>query len=428
MQIKLKKALLDSQYFKYIYQLAIGSFLAQIITVIVAPLMTRLYAPEEIGIYTLILTVVTIFGPVLCGKYDQAIVAAEDEKEVVQLIVGSIFFSFTFLVLITIGFKIYLSNNLQITDEVGGFAYLVIGVLFLTVFVNILTAYNNRYKEFKIISSVTVTRTLAQNVGVLVFGLLKFGSIGLLLSQLLGMLVGFKRQGKHLYRNRIQLKEVNFTGIKNSLIKYKDLPKFSMPAHFINTAAYSILNFFIIDLFGLVIFGFYAISYRILGLPLNLISMNVSKVFFQRAFEENKLLGNYRSSLKIISLFLLCLSIPMVILLFIMGPFVFRLVFGGSWNEAGVYVQILSPMYGLRFIVSALAPALIISGKQKAEFYISNLFIVASVVSYMICKLMGCDIYTFLTIITATYSLIYIIFYLYIYKLSKGISVKAIRE
>ncbi|OAS21867.1 lipopolysaccharide biosynthesis protein [Paenibacillus oryzisoli] len=421
MQIRLKKVLLESQYFKYIYQLTMGSFLAQIITVLVAPFMTRLYAPEEIGIYTLLLTVVTIFGPVLCGKYDQAIVAAEDENEIVQLIVGSIFVSFVFIILITIGFNIYLTLNSQITDKVGGFAYLVIGVLFITVFVNILTAYNNRYKEYKIISTVIVTRTLAQNVGVLVFGLLKFGSIGLLLSQLIGMLVGFKRQGKHLYQNRRKLREVTFKGIKTSLIKYKDLPRFSMPAHFINTAAYSILNFFIIDLFGLAVFGFYAISYRILGLPLNLISMNVSKVFFQRAFEEKKMLGNYRSSLKIISVFLLCLSIPMVIILFMLGPFVFRQVFGGGWNEAGVYVQILSPMYGLRFIVSALAPALIISGKQKMEFYMSNLFIIASVLSYMVCKLMGGEIYIFLTIITLTYSLIYIIFYLYIYKLSKGI-------
>ncbi|MFJ7974816.1 lipopolysaccharide biosynthesis protein [Peribacillus sp. NPDC096379] len=420
MMFKMKKGLLDSQYFKYIYQLTMGSLLAQIITVIVAPIMTRLYTPEQIGIYTLILTLVAIFGPVLCGKYDQAIVAAENEKEVMQLIVGCIVFSFSFLILITIGYKFYLTMNPQITDEIGGFSYLVIGILFLTLFVNILTAYNNRHKEYKTISSVIVTRTLAQNVGIVVLGLLKIGSIGLLISQLLGMLVGFKRQGKHLYQNRIQLRDVNFQGVKNSLTKYKNLPIFSMPSHLINTASYSILNFFIIGLFGLATFGFYAISYRILGLPLNLISMNVSKVFFQKASEENQLTGNYSKSLKLISLFLLCLSIPMVLILMILGPYVFDLVFGDGWNVAGVFVQILAPMYGVRFIVTALAPALIISGKQKAEFYMSNLFIIASVVSYVICKLMRWDIYTFLTFITTTYSIIYTIFYLYIYKLSKG--------
>jgi len=70
----LKRRLLQSQYIKYIYQLAIGSFIAQGITVLVAPIMTRLYTPEEIGVYTLTLTIITMFGPVICGKYDQAIV------------------------------------------------------------------------------------------------------------------------------------------------------------------------------------------------------------------------------------------------------------------------------------------------------------------------------------------------------------------
>ncbi|MCM3756324.1 oligosaccharide flippase family protein [Sporosarcina aquimarina] len=416
----LRKKLLDSQYFKYIYQLTIGSFLAQIITVIVAPIMTRLYTPEQIAIYTLILTLVAMFGPVLCGKYDQAIVAEENEKQVMQLIVGSLVFSFVFLIFITLGFKYYLSMNPQITEEVGGFAYLVIGILFLTALVNILTAYNNRHKEYKTISSVIVTRTIAQNIGIVILGLLKSGSIGLLVSQLLGMLVGFKRQGKHLFENRIQLKDVSFKGIKESLTKYRNLPIFSMPAHFINTTSYSVLNFFIIGLFGLAIFGFYSISYRILGLPLNLISINVSKVFFQKASEENQLTGNYSKSLKFVSLFLLCLSIPMVLILMILGPYVFEVVFGDGWDVAGVFVQILAPMYGVRFIVTALAPALIISGKQKAEFYMSNLFIVASVVSYTICKFKGWDIYIFLTLITVTYSVIYAIFYVYIYKLSKG--------
>ncbi|CAH0346465.1 hypothetical protein BCI9360_02802 [Bacillus sp. CECT 9360] len=416
--IKEKKRILDSQYFKYIYQLTMGSFLAQMITIIIAPIMTRLYTPEQIGIYTLILTLVAMFGPVLCGKYDHAIVTAENEKEVMQLIVGSMLFSFLFIVLITIGYKFYLTINPKITEEVGGSAYLIIAILFLTVFVNILTAYNNRHKEYKTISSVIVTRSLAQNVGIVIFGLLKLGSIGLLLSQLLGMLVGFKRQGKHLYQNRIQLKNIHLQGIKTSLIKYKNLPMFSMPAHLINTASYSILNFFIIGLFGLGIFGYYAISYRILGLPLNIISMNVSKVFFQKASEENQLTGNYSKSLKQISLFLLCLSIPMVMILMILGPYIFELVFGEEWNVAGFFVQILAPMYGVRFIVSALTPALIISGKQKAEFYMSSLFIVGSVVSYIICKIMGLDIYTFLSCISITYSIIYTIFYLYIFKLS----------
>lgn len=415
----IKRRLLHSHYVKYIYQLAIGSFIAQGITVLIAPIMTRLYKPEEIGIYTLTLTIITIFGPVICGKYEQAIVVVENEKKVFELIVGSLMFACIFLLLIILGLNIFLTINSQISEQLGDYLYIIISILFLTAFVNILTAYNNRHKEYKTISSVTVTRTLSQNIGIVIFGGLKFGTIGLLLSQLFGMLVGFRKQGKNLYENKLQFKNVRFQNIKKVLIQHNQLPLYSMPAHFINAASYSILNFFIMGLFGLATFGFYAISYRILGLPLNLISVNVSKVFFQKASEEKKSTGNYIKSFRSTSLFLTCLSVPLCLLLMIFSPRVFEIIFGAGWGIAGEFVKILAPMYAVRFIVTALAPALIISGKQKVEFYMSNMFIIASLLVYFICDILHFDIFIFLMFVTISYSIIYILFFIYIYHLSK---------
>jgi len=308
--------------------------------------------------------------------------------------------------------------NPEIMEEIGIFAYLLIGILLVTGVINIFTAYNNRHKEYKTISSVTVTRTLAQNVGIIIFGLFKYGAVGLLFSQIFGLLVGVKKQGKHLYQKRHILKEIQLKDVKKTLRKYKQLPLFSMPAQFVNTTSYSILNYFITGLFGLAMFGYYAIAYRILGLPLNVISMNVSKVFFQKASADKLNIGNYNGTLKKITLLLFCISIPMVIFLILFAPWLFDLVFGEGWDIAGEFVQILAPMYGFRFIVSALTPALVISGKQKLELLIQNLFIVCSVCSFFVCKIFDLDIYGFLTLISISYSVVYILFYIIIYKLS----------
>lgn len=409
----------SSQFFKSISQLTTGAFLAQLITIIVAPISTRLYTPEELGVYTLILTFVSIFGPVLNGKYDLAIVTAKDEKEVAELIVGSALFSIVLIFVITLGYTYYLKVTPEILTQVGVFAYILIGILLIRSCTNILNSYNNRYKEYKIMSTVYVLRTGIQNVGLILFGLLKFGSIGLLISQLLGALFGLKKQGEHLYRNRDSIKEVQFSKVKKTLKRYIKQPLYSMPAHFLNSTSYSILNFFISGLFGMRYFGYYSMSYRILGLPLNLISMNVSKVFFQRASEEQRNIGSYNKTLKQVTIFLSCISIPMVIFLILLGPYMFEFVFGEGWNVSGIFVQILAPMYGIRFIVSALTPALIISGKQKLELMIQSLFIISSVISFLVSKLLGFNIYVFLTLITITYSVIYTLFYVVIYKLSK---------
>ncbi len=143
-------------------------------------------------------------------------------------------------------------------------------------------------------------------------------------------------------------KDVKLNEVKDTLLKYKKLPIYSMPAHFLNSASYSMLNFFITELFGLGTLGYYSITYRILGIPLTLVSLNVSKVFFQRASEEKNNTGGYRRTLMQLTLFLACLSIPMVLVLVTLGPFLFELFFGAGWGVAGRYAQILAPMYGLK--------------------------------------------------------------------------------
>ena len=76
-------------------------------------------------------------------------------------------------------------------------------------------------------------------------------------------------------------------------------------------------------------------------------------------------------------------------------------------------------MFGFRFIVSALIPALTISGKQNLELVLQSLYILGSISSYFISRLLTLDVNGFLVLITVSYSIIYMIFYYNIYKLSK---------
>lgn len=413
------KTITSSEYFRSVFKLTIGSLLAQVITIGVSPITTRLYTPKELGTYTLIITISAMFSPVLSGKYDMAIVSAENEEEVMDLIIISLLFSLFFIPLITLGYNFYLNSKPEIFIEVGNFAYVLILILIVNALINILNNYNNRFKEYNIISYVYVLRTIFQNLGLVIFGFFNLGSIGLLLSQLLGLLVGVKKQGEKLYKAKSLFKGIKVSSLKQVFKKYRNQPIYSMPAHFISSASYSILNFFISGLFGLSIFGYYSMTYRIMGLPLSLVSMNVSKVFFQRATEEKKNKGNYKQTLKQITTFLVLLSIPMVFILILLGPTLFEFFLGKGWQVSGNFARLLAPMYGFRFIVSALTPALVVSGKQKLELMIQTLFIVSSLISYFICKLLSLNIEMYLVMISVSYSLIYLYLYGVIYMLSK---------
>ncbi|MFI3939869.1 lipopolysaccharide biosynthesis protein [Vagococcus fluvialis] len=409
------------KFLKPIFQLASGSIIAQMITIIVSPITTRLFSTEELGMYTLILTIVSIFGPILCLRYDLSIVYSKNKSDEMNYIVLSTVFGIITSFLITFGYYFYLKSkiNFVIYNKLLVLGLLLL-ILLLTSVINTLTAYNNKNKEYKLISSVYVYRTITQNVTLVLFGYLKFSYLGLLLSQVLSLLSGVKLQFSKLKDDLKELNNVTFITLKKHFIKEKKQLFFSTPASLLNTGAYSILNVFIANLFGLTVFGLYSMSFRILGLPLAIISTNVSRVYFEQISNKYNIDKNYRRQFINYSLVLLIIAIPMVFILVMYSPMIFEFVFGEGWGVSGMYVQILAPMYGLRLVVGTLTIGLTISGKQFYELILQSLFLGISIITFFITKFYLLNEFQFLKIISISYSIIYILLFIVMFSISKG--------
>lgn len=414
MKIKFKNSFIKSTAI-----LASGSILAQIIIIITAPLLARLFSPEEIGVYTYVLSVATMFMSVINGRYDMSIVTEEKEELIYPLMKLSFIISILASIVITVGYIVYIT---VFSKKYMNYLYTSIFMFALLMtygVINILTAYNNRKKEYKVMTSVYITRTTCQNVGAVILGVFKLGIVGLLLPYTIGQLLGIKRQAKTLRSNIDKLKKTD----KNEMIKVLKLhckqPLYSAPALFVNSFSYSSITFFIEALFGMNAVGFYSISVRILGLPLAVISGNVSRVFFQEASREFNETGQFYKSFKKTLIFLVALSIPMVILMMFLAPPITAFIFGEAWIESGKYIRVLSIMFGIRFIVTSLSTGLLVARKQNYELLLQILFIIASVLSFAIAKIFSITIYKFLTIISISFSLSFMVYFIAIYKCSK---------
>lgn len=408
-----------SNLFINISQLAIGSLIAQLFVLVASPILTRLFSPEELGSYSLVVTFISLFSPVICGRYELSIVTSNDEKEVLELIKVCFVITIILSFVATIIYVYFINFNNLGMKQVEFTSILIFPILLLFGVGNILSAYNNRKQQYKLMSKVYIIRSLGQNCFMIISGLLNFGIIGLTFSQLFGAGLGLKLQANELIKRIKEFKEINNSNLIKVVRKYKDQFFFSFPAQLVNSSSYTILNFFIAFLFGLEILGFYSMAFRILTLPLTLISQNVSKVFFQKASEEFTNTGMYYLTVKRVLWFLTCIAVPMVIILIALGPWVFTILFGKSWSETGVYVQLLAPMYGVRLVVSSLSPALIISNKQNVDLLMQSLFMVASLGAFVISKYFIANILFFLLLITISYTLIYLLFLRIILKLSK---------
>ncbi|MBM7551658.1 lipopolysaccharide biosynthesis protein [Thalassobacillus pellis] len=402
---KLKK----STYIRNIATLGIGTLFAQLILIGITPVVTRIYSPEQIGLYTMVLAVVSLVTPVVNGRYEVSIVVADTDHEANVISVLCLFTQVLVTTFVGIVLILSLIYEASFLNGMGIWVLVALPLIMLNGTINMLSSYNNRFKQYRLLASVSIVRSLANALGQILFGILHLGSPGLLLSQLLSGSLGIVRQSKYAINNfrsflRVKTGEVIAVGKK-----YKRQFLYSAPATLMNAASYSILNFFIAALFGLEELGYYFLSYRMLGLPIQLVSMNVSKVYFARAAEEYKNHHMYRKSFIETLLLLLVIAIPGFSAIAIFAPELFKFIFGESWGRAGVFVAILSPMFATRFITSSLSLSLVISNKQKYEVVLQAGFIIVATTAYLLSSYLNFSIEKFLLVISGFYTLNYLI-------------------
>lgn len=399
--------------------LSMGTMISQLFLVLITPIVTRIYKPEELGAFTLIITIVTIFSSVINGRYDISIVSANNENEADAIAVVGILNSIVISFIICCGLSIYNIFYPETFSSIGGWVYITILMLLIIGFTNILTSFNNRYKQYKLMASVNIIRSNSQAITQIVFGLLNFGVLGLIFSQLLSLILAIKKQLNHIKSDINRFKTIKFSIVLDAFIKYKNQLIYSTPALLINSLSYSILIFFISALYGVKEVGYYSISFRMLGMPLSLVSANVAKVFFEKASVEKKETGNFYNTFKKTSLLLLVISLPFFGLLMIISEPLFELVFGFGWGRAGLFVAILSPMFAIRFIVSPLSLSLVIAKKQRVELLLQVGFLIEALCAFFISKVMGLELEYFLLIISGLFMVNYFLMYLVMLKASK---------
>jgi len=66
---------------------------------------------------------------------------------------------------------------------------------------------------------------------------------------------------------------------------------------------------------------------------------------------------------------LFALAVPIFLCIYFLAPPVCAWLFGGEeWRIAGEYIRILTPMFAVRFVATALSPGLYVCRKQTVEF------------------------------------------------------------
>lgn len=100
----LQKLIPKSRYARNVVTLMTGTGLAQAIPIAISPILTRLYTPEDFGVFAFYVSLCAIFAVFVTGKYELAIVAPKRSSESINLValtmVLSIFVSLILLCMV----------------------------------------------------------------------------------------------------------------------------------------------------------------------------------------------------------------------------------------------------------------------------------------------------------------------------------------
>jgi len=406
------REIFKSNFAKSIVLISGGTLLAQIINILLSPILTRIYNPQDYGVLTVYTSILGMLAIISTFKYEWGIPIAEDDKKAINVFALSFIILILYTVLISI-LLLFFGNgflNLFNANKLSGFKYTIpIGIFGVGAY-NILIQWTYRKKGYKSISKTKLSQAIFSNITKIIFGISNFNAIGLILGRIVGQSAGIKTLSKELNKTKNILREINIKDIKYSFKRYIKFLYFSTPSEFFNVAGLQLPVLFLTGLFDEKVTGYFGLTNSIVNLPMVLIGGSVSDVFYGEVAsigkkDPKRIKDLYRKLLK--KLILIGL-IPLIILL-LFGPFLFSLVFGSEWYEAGVYSRIISFLVFFRLIFTPISSLYIAFERQKEVFIIDLLRVILVFFSFSISKYFSLNVYITIGLYSFSMSLIYFI-------------------
>ena len=358
MKEKIRK-ITQSYFVKSVATVASGTALAQLITLIFMPLITRLYGPEVYGLQGVFMNAVNVLATIGALAYPTAIVMPRKERDAIDIAVLCIFIATFTLILTSAALYFWGDYILALLNasEIGHLKQLIPLAAACAVGGVILDQWLIRKHEFKHIAKfkvITVGITSLAKTGI---GFISPSASSLILTNTVGSGLGLGitfsawRQRKSLPDEVPQKYQISLERLKSLALQYHDFPLLRAPHALISMLSRVLPVFFLSAYFGAASAGQYALTYAVLVAPAFLIGNSVMSVFYPRVTEA---IRNEENARRLIIRTVLAMAMVgalpyLAVVLF--GSIIFPLVFGEEWARAGEYAQWLAVWLFMQLVV-----------------------------------------------------------------------------
>jgi O-antigen/teichoic acid export membrane protein len=373
----LRDSFLKNNFLKDVTTLFSGSAITQLIGFLFLPFLTRLFLPEEFGVFYLFLTTASIISMITTGGYEKAFVIPESDRHAEQLLLFALMLSagvtvFSFIILIFLnqwGDSFFQTKHSRLILWLMPVYSLLFGVI------RIFQNWSIRIKRYRWLSQSNVIRSGSLSGIQTAFGIFHTGSFGLVMGACLGQLFPlwflFRRGGENV--GRITMSKLKEAWLRGK--EYISYPVYKMPSDLLNEVSIQLPVYVFMSVFSKAVVGIYTLPQKIISQPSKFIGQAVAEVYYRQASELNARKQDISDLTFRTYKNLFILGVIPFLAVMLWGQEIFSFVFGNEWAESGRIASILSPWLLFVFAGSPVSYTFLIRQKLRLSFLMNLLLL-----------------------------------------------------
>ena len=374
--MKLKK----SSFIRDGITLVSGNVWAQAIAFVSYLVLSRLFSPEDFGLYNIFYSYIEVLIIVSTCKYELAIVIADNDREAAA--VGrlalrlntfiSIALLTALLVLTLLGHtEAFASTRLSTLNPM--LALLVPPMVFLCGTSRVYSFTLNRFRRFR---SIALSEVVGSTSGVLfkvLLGLPRLAStlwhtVGLPLGTVLGRACANINLAWRWRRLELP-RDISRDERRAAAARFHNFPLFTMPKDLINSLSYNLPLLWLALYFDKAEVGLFAMALTFTFRPVNIFNTAFEKLLYVRIAERVRAHQTIRADLHRFVLTINAAALPVFAVAFLFGEQIFGFLFGGRWAGCGYYLRCLLPWVFVALTSTSLTFIANVFSRQRTEFF-----------------------------------------------------------
>lgn len=357
-----------------------GNVWGQLISLLAYLLLTRLFTPDQFGIYNVFYSYIEVLIILSTCKYEMAVVRADTDREATAVARLALRLNawLSCLLITLIGILLAFHALPGKSNALGLIALLIPVMVFFCGTTRVYAALFNRFQRFR---PIAVSEVVTATSGVLIkiaLGLWQLagtaagrvcGVLGLPLGTVLGKMAG---NVNYLVRMKSLSLPQHITRRERTAAarKHRNFPLFTMPKELVNSFSYNLPLLWLALYFDKAEAGLFALALTFCVRPVNVLNSAFERIFYARTMEHVRHRQPVWPDVWRLVGGLSAIALPIVAAAGLFAEPIFGFCFGARWTGCAFYVRCLLPWAFVMLSSSSLSFLASVFNRQRDEFLI----------------------------------------------------------